>query len=268
MEYRLNQDYHIHSKLSLCSSCDEQLPCHILQYAEENGFEQICLTDHFWDSSVPDMSDWYRIQNYDHIAQSLPLPQSDKVSFKFGCETDMDKNFRIGLAREHFDLFDFIIIPTTHMHMLGFTIDAKDDTLERRAQLYVKRFAKLLDMDLPENKVGVAHLACDLTAPSWDGHIKLLDMIPDSTFIELFDGARQKKLGIELNMFVQHYSAEEFPHVMRPFVIAKERGCKFYFGSDAHEPKERVRAKADFTTMRDYLKLEESDRFTPCVFAK
>ena len=268
MEYHLNQDYHIHSKLSLCSNCDEQLPRHILKYAEDNGFEQICLTNHFWDASVPDMSDWYRIQNYEHIAQDLPLPQSDRVTFKFGCETEMDKHFRIGIAREHFELFDFIIIPTTHLNMMGFTLDEEDDTLERRAQLYVRRFAKLLDMDLPENKIGIAHLACDLISPVWEGHIKVLDMIPDSTFIELFDGAREKKLGIELNVLIKLYSEEEFPHIMRPFVIAKERGCRFYFGSDAHNPEERVRAKADFAKIRDYLGLEESDRFVPSAFAK
>lgn len=48
---------------------------------------------------------------------------------------------------------------------------------------------------------------------------------------------------------------------MRPYRIAKDCGCKFYLGSDAHHPDELEIAKKQFERMIDLLKLEESDKF-------
>lgn len=45
----------------------------------------------------------------------------------------MDKNFRLGISEERFDDFDFVIIPTTHLHMMSFTIDENETSVERRA---------------------------------------------------------------------------------------------------------------------------------------
>ena len=89
MKFKANHDYHIHSELSACSKDPAQSTAHILQYAMENGYGQICLTDHFWDETVPGASDWYKPQNFAHISESLPLPQNDKVKFFFGCEAEM-----------------------------------------------------------------------------------------------------------------------------------------------------------------------------------
>lgn len=61
----------------------------------------------------------------------------------------MDKYFNLGISSEMLKKLDFIIIPTTHLHMTDFTMDACDSALERRAVLYVQRFHKLLQKDLP-----------------------------------------------------------------------------------------------------------------------
>ena len=101
MKFVIDHDYHIHSRQSLCSGIPEQTPERILRYAQENGIRQLCLTDHFWDETVPGASNWYKIQNYEHISCWLPLPQAEGISFKFGCETDMDKFFTIGVSKEN-----------------------------------------------------------------------------------------------------------------------------------------------------------------------
>ncbi len=49
MKYIVDNDLHIHSKISSCSNAPEQINERILQYAEENGLKTICLTGHFWD---------------------------------------------------------------------------------------------------------------------------------------------------------------------------------------------------------------------------
>lgn len=262
MRFVVDHDYHIHSYLSLCSHDDQHTPARILQYAKEHGLKKICLTDHFWDETVPGASGWYQKQNYAHVCEALPLPTDPDVEYVFGCETDMDKFLTVGLAPEHFDRFGFIIIPTTHLHMKGFTIDA-DVTLEQRAEAYVKRLDKVLDMDLPFHKVGIAHLTCSLLAPGeWQDHLTVLDMISDEEFTRLFTKAAKVGVGIELNFPATNYSEEDLPRVLRPYKIAKACGCKFYVGSDSHRVDEQEKGFANLQAMVDVLELEESDKFT------
>ena len=92
MKYIIDNDLHIHSKISSCSNDPDQTKERILRYAEENGLRTICLTDHFWDEAVDGASDWYQPQNYKHISTSIPLPQVENVRFLFGCETELNKN--------------------------------------------------------------------------------------------------------------------------------------------------------------------------------
>ena len=164
MKFTYDHDLHIHSQLSGCSSDPEQNNERILQYAEENGLHTICLTDHFWDEDIQVGEPYcYQVSNYVHISKALPLPQSKNVRFLFGCETDLSKDLRIGISPERFNLFDFIIIPTTHLHFHGFTISQQDALdFERRAILWAERLESVLNINLPFYRIGIPHLTCKL----------------------------------------------------------------------------------------------------------
>ena len=264
--YVTDHDLHIHSQLSLCSSDPEQTPQHILEYAVKNNLSTVCLTDHFWDPAVPGASEWYAVQNYEHIKKALPLPQAEGVRFLFGCETEMDKYFTIGISDKTIDELDFIIVPTTHLHMDGYTLDASvgydEDGIKRRRELYIERFERLLSADLPFHKIGLAHLTCSLACHHAErGILKLLDGISDQTFTELFSSAAKKGLGIELNFDAFEYEGEDKDIVYRPYRIAKKCGCKFYFGSDAHHPRGLNKAVNNFKEIAKTLELCEDDKF-------
>ena len=107
MKFKFDHDYHIHSKISSCSNDPEQTAERILQYACDNNLREICITDHYWDSAVDGASNWYKPQDFEHISAAKPLPKADGVKFLFGCETDMDKFFTVGIPKERFDDFDF-----------------------------------------------------------------------------------------------------------------------------------------------------------------
>ncbi len=265
MRFSVDHDYHIHSKLSECSSDEAQTTERMLSYARENDFKEICITDHFWDSNVPGAFPWYRPQNYEHIAQSLPLPESDDVRFYFGCETELDKDMTLAISEKMMDNFDFIIIPTTHLHMVGDTVAKEATSVEERAEVYVKRLDKLLDMPLPFHKIGIAHLTCPLMAynnsTDFDEHLRILDLISTDTFRELFSKLAQKGAGFELNFNIGRYTQEQLPRVLRPYQIAKEVGCQFYLGSDAHHPATLDQAKNNFENIVSALNLEESHRY-------
>ncbi len=268
MRYRLDHDLHIHSGLSLCSRDPEQTPARILQYAAENGFRHVCLTDHFWDEDVPHVDfDFYNVQNTAHIARALPLPQAPNVQFCFGCETELDRDGRLGVLPQHMDDYAFIIIPTTHMHMPPFTIREEDDSLARRTALFVERYQQVLDMDLPFHKVGLAHLTCSLMGgmgpENFHKHLQMLHSLSEEVLRHLFEQTADKGMGVELNFAIERYSGAEREIVLRPYRLAKDCGCRFYFGSDAHHPAELDEARARFEAIVDALDLQETDKFRP-----
>ena len=94
MRYVFDNDLHIHSQLASCSGDSEQTVERILEYAKSNGLRTICLTDHFWDETVPSKAGdcgwfgWYAQQNTAHIRQALPLPQSEGIRFLFEGHSD------------------------------------------------------------------------------------------------------------------------------------------------------------------------------------
>jgi len=263
MRYKIDHDYHIHSQLSSCSGHAEQTAGRILQYAEENGLSRVCLTDHYWDSAVPGASVWYKPQDFEHISAALPLPSHGGIDFLFGCETDMDKHFTLGIPEKRFSDFSFIIVPTTHLHMTGFTISDEDaESYARRAELWVKRLDALFDMSLPFRKLGIAHPVCNLIhRKSREEFLLILDMIPSDDMERIFSRAAELGAGIELNMSDMRYRDSERDTVLRPFRIAKSCGCKFYLGSDAHKPNEFSCFYETMERAITDLELRESDKF-------
>lgn len=264
MKFKVDHDLHIHSSLSFCSNDPAQSPEAILHYAQQNHFHTICLTDHFWDSSIPGASNWYQGQNFAHIQSNQPLPQSPKCRFLFGCETEMDRFKTIAIHPSNIPLFDFIIVPTTHLHMFGFTISEEDaSSFERRAAVIADHFSALLNANLPFSKVGVAHLTCELISGSHtipENSLQIIDLISDDTWATHFSRSASLGLGIELNFSPANYSPEQLPRLYRPYRIAKECGCKFYLGSDAHHPDALQDAPARFSSIINDLNLSESDK--------
>ena len=259
----VDHDLHIHSCLYPCAgeAGKTQTPDNILRYAEKNHFNTICVTDHFWDENVPGAENnaWYRVQNHAHISSMLPLPQSEHVRFLFGCEAEMDRYNTIAIAPEHYDRYDFIIIPTNHLHMSGFTCRGDED-VEERAGLWCSRLEYVLEQNLPFHKIGIAHLT-DTGIMSERGYLEVLQRISDEDYIRLFAKAADRRVGIELNFNWLDTSDEDMEIHLRPYRIAKEEGCRFYLGSDAHSLVRFEKMKENFQKITDLLELDDSYKF-------
>ena len=262
MKFKVDHDLHIHSNISLCSLGEDQTPERILDYAKKNTFHTICLTDHYWDETVDGASPWYQEQNFEHICKAKPLPQDENVRYLFGCETDLRHDMVLGITKEHFDLFDFVIIPITHMHMRGFTVTDEDlATFESRANAWVRRFDRLLSMDIPFHKTGIAHLTCGFIAPEKGQYLEVIKRIPESTMQKLFTEAAEVGMGIELNAHAVHFTDDEAELSLLPYRIAKDCGCKFYCGSDSHTVDQFSFVKTRLERAADFLGLTEEDKF-------
>ncbi len=264
MRYLIDHDYHIHSHLSTCSQDDGQTPLAMLEYAARNNLRKICVTDHYWDGAVKCNTAynwWYVRQNFEHISQNLPLPPSGHTQFLFGCETDMDSDYNVGIPKERYDDFCFIIISTTHFHHMA-GAEWENPTNHELSQLWIKRMDALLKKDLPFGKVGIAHPACSLiNQKSRKDYVETLDLIESDELERIFTRVAKLGAGVEINMYDMRFSDDEKDSVLRMFRIAKKCGCKFYLGSDAHE---RVCFKSCtdiFERAVNMLELKEDDKF-------
>lgn len=259
MKYVIDHDFHLHTCLSSCSNDPHQTADALAAYARENGLSHLCVTDHFWDSAVEGASAWYKPQDLAHISEILPLPVSNDVKISFGCEIDMDKHLHVGISEAIFDRFDFIVAPTNHLHMTGFTVESDDNSVSRRAELFMKRNHALLDMQLPFHKMGLAHFTDICLAYYSDGtRDDVLSLISDAELYELFERVAARGMGVELNVPLDDCSNEV---ALRPYRIAARCGCKFYLGSDAHTRRQLGTSIQRFQAIVDALELCEDDKF-------
>ncbi len=259
MRFNIDHDFHIHTYVSSCSNDLEQNPSSILEYAKKKGLKRVCVTDHYWDSEVPGAIPWYKRQNFDNISRVKPLPKDDSVEFLFGSETELDRFMTLGTPPSRYDDFDFIIIPTTHMHMKGFTLTLEEAQSEDdRARLWIERFDAVLNMDLPFYKVGVAHLSCTFVGVTKEEFSNVIQKIPQSELTRLFTKASKLGVGIEINLSKEEV---EDPYTVNIYKTAKDCGCKFYFGSDAHNPSGYDERHATANKLIDLIGLRESDKF-------
>ena len=261
MKFTVDHDLHIHSNLSICAK-EEQTVDEILRYAQRYGLNTLCLTNHFWDEAAEGASDWYKAQNYAHVSSVKPLPQPDGLRFLFGCETELIQNHTLGILKETCQLFDFVIIPTTHFHMGEYILTPYDmENAEHRAEAWVRRLDHVLGLDLPFQKIGLAHLTSDKLAKPWEEHLRVLDAVPEAEARRLFEKAAKLGVGIELNSRDLRFSDEEAESALRLYRIAKDCGCKFYCGSDAHAIAQMDAAIPLFQRTVDLLGLTEDDKF-------
>lgn len=244
----ITHDYHFHSTLSACCSDTHMLPSAALDNAVRCGYDSLCLTDHLWDSDVAGASEWYAPQNLEHVRSVLPLPRHENVRFYHGCETEYCGNAKLGLAREHFDVFDFVVIPTTHMHMTGFVRPEHVVSESQMAELYVERLEQLLRLDVPWEKIGIAHLTTT----------RQLD---EKRMMRVFDTIARRGTGIELNASSLKKWADHPEAWLRVFHMAKKAGCLFYSASDAHTVDNLHLVQDVLPGVTDALGLGSGDRY-------
>lgn len=259
MSFLLN-DLHCHTHLSSCCHDENMTAETILRFAEEHNYSSLCLTDHLWDRAVPGASDWYAPQDVEHVRKALPLPSSDKLPFYFGCETELPINCVPALHRDNFDLFDFVVIPVNHMHMKGLNRPYDVDTPEKMAEYILTRLERLLERDLPFNKIGLAHFTCPLMFA--EGSVAdVISHMSEQRLLRIMKGYAEAGTGVELNCASFEELETRPEETLRMYRASKEAGCKFYFSSDAHAVGQLNCAPALGPKLVDLLGLDASHQY-------
>lgn len=256
-----NHDMHTHTFLSACCHDERMTPENMLRYAQEQGYDLLCLTDHMWDSAVPGASEWYAPQDAAHVHRSLPLPDGGKTRFVFGCETEFCGGDKLGLSAAHFDDFGFIIIPPDHFHMVDFVRPASVDQPEAIARLLVERLEDIAKLPLPFQKIGIAHLTTSLINKGKSKY-DVIAAIDIDRFSEAIRRLSRLGAGIELNGACFQPGWEEHADIeLKLYRAAKAAGAKFYLGTDAHQYERLRRVQECLPQVVSALGLRGADRF-------
>lgn len=264
MRYTVDHDLHIHTRISPCSSDERQTSNALLSYGLTNGFSLIGVSDHFWDLSVDwqDSPGWLDVGNEKWLSV-LPLPQSKNCRFLFGAEVDMNRRDTVGISSDALAKTDYCLISVGHLHLAGFVTDPADmpRTPEFVHRYYLHRLNVLLAReDLPFERLGLTHFTSCLIEN--DRLAETLALFTDDELTDLFGRVARRGMGVELN-------AESLPAdpalrevVLRPFRIAREQGCGFYLGGDAHHPENFAHTRRQFEAWVDLLDLTEDNKWT------
>jgi len=260
MSWGKMEDLHCHSFLSACCKDENMLPPAILAYAEEHDYQAVCLTDHLWDSAVPGPSNWYAPQDIPHVLSAKPYANVPGMRCLLGCETEYTGHGHLGLAKEHFDLFDFVVIPPNHMHMIGFVRPEDVTTPAQMAQLFTERLDEISKLDIPMEKVGIAHITCPLLFR--EGKVcDVVKLMDEEKLHEIFARFAARGAGIELNKSAFKELDEDPENTLRLYRIAKEESCKFYCSSDSHTLEGYKLMGPILRRVADLLELTEDDRY-------
>lgn len=264
MKFSVQHDFHCHSYLSSCCANPAMNVAAIYERARREELTAQCITDHLWDSAVVGASDWYKPQDIAYVEQNkleLAKLPNDGPRMYFGCETEYCGAGKLGLAPEHFDRFDWIIIPPNHFHMKNFTRMETVDTEEKAAELFVQRLEEIAGLALPWHKIGIAHLNCRHTFKEGD-FTKVFALMDEQRLKAVFKTFASRGAGIEINTsgFAPGWEERQKEH-LRLLMIARDAGCRFYIGSDAHAPQGMEVMRQRAKRVAELLELTEAQRF-------
>ena len=258
---KINHDFHIHTTLSLCANETATVENYLAK-AKKLGLKKLGFSNHFWDSAISGASDWYQQQDYEHVVRlksELDRVIGEDVKTYFGCETEYDPvHHGVALTEETAEKFDFILVPNSHTHAMM----PKDfyQPYQKHVDFMVQAYNEILDSNVSKYITAIAH-PFEAVACPYDRTI-LIDMISDDCFKRMFTKSAKKDVAYEINVAsmkkmtdVQIADSSQ----MRMFKLAKECGCKFIFGSDAHNAEAHRSYVHYVNLVADLLKLREDD---------
>ena len=134
----ITHDIHTHNLYSGC--CYDPLANteNCIRKAMELGHTVFGISNHLWDESVPGASRWYQGQPISYGAEmkyAFPA-RTGEMKLLFGVETEYcGMTDTLGMRAEHATVFDYVLVPHSHLHMRNFVIAETEDVKNCRAEM-------------------------------------------------------------------------------------------------------------------------------------
>ncbi len=232
----INYDIHIHTHLSSCGSRDAFIADYI-KAAKEKGLTLIGFADHAWDLTVDGVSDWYKPQGYERLAdRRREIENVEGIRILLGAEGEF-ANLILGLGEEGRKYVDYVIVPHSHTHMRGFVLPEECvGNPEKHAEYLVKSFLALCRHEKRELFFGIAHPMYPIgDTPEYVESV--YSYITDEMLDECAKATKKAGIVVEANLSVLKgippEAGTEFCY-RRFFDACKRAGVEFFLGSDAH----------------------------------
>ena len=213
-------DLHLHTNLSFCAPPETTINSY-LPFCAQEGIKKIGISNHLYS----DKGIEHTLQIKDEIHA---LQDSFSVQVLLGCEMNLSPGQEPLLHKENARQFNLI-----HEYK-NFDLSTPDKIRSMLVEGFKR--ACLLDLGVP---TAICHPLYPICAPDQQG---ILDGITDAQLAECYTLAAQHDKSIEIHACLYRNTVtldEEglSPSYIHMLSIAKECGCKFHFGSDAHSPE-------------------------------
>ncbi|MBQ7378314.1 MAG: hypothetical protein IJW70_01390 [Clostridia bacterium] len=258
-------DLHVHTHRSLCAPRTTE-PETYLPHCESEGIRVIGFSDHVYPT---EMIHRYGYPAEDRMSRLLSLKpvleQTQKetnVKLLFGCEIDyFDCEGGPYISPEESLNFDYVLIAASHIlnypHMYT-AYDLQNPDVLRR--LTIERFVAACKLDYPV-PTGICHPLYPICSPH---QAEIIDGMSDACLDELFCMAKEKNISIEVHACLYRKDTPMgvhglSDHYLRILSAAKKAGCKFHFGSDAHDARAFVGSHEKLFRAAEIVGITEDD---------
>lgn len=273
---KIDHDFHVHTKLSVCAGPDGGTYDAYIDQFKKVGLKKVGFADHYWDELVghdamsieskcyPSVDYFYRTQNTEHVLElkwEIEAKGDCGIDVFFGAEVEYDPVRRdIALSEEHAELFDFVIVPNSHTHMM--MPKAFYEPYEKHLEFMTEAYLDIISSPLKSKILSVAHPFTAVACP-YD-YTELMALIGDDRYKSLFDKTAETGIAVEINAsccssLLEAPESRRAAEYVRMFNLARECGVRFTFGSDAHLLSEHEKYIEKCQAAVSLVGLDESD---------
>ena len=230
-------DFHLHTGAVSCCAKEDATVQNYIDTSAKEGVTAIGIADHLWDKKVAPTK-FYPINGFEELLNVVPTIPKDTKGIKvfLGCETDMNVYGEIGIHPESASLLDYVLVAMSHYRpfdnvFLG--MDANDPKFMRK--FAIDRFMRACNAEYSV-PVGIPHpfVPHGVKCPE-----RLMQEISDNDYLDCFKEARRKGVFLEVHCSCLDNDWENYKdgypvEMIRMMMLARECGCRFTYGSDAH----------------------------------
>ena len=252
----MNADLHVHTNYSFCAP-QTTVPESYLPLCGEENIEILGFSNHIY---YQDRLGWRNIdaasggEYASRLRKDLErLKNETDVTLLLGAEVEVVSGMPPSLTVEESEKFDYVLLAPSHVMNLRDYFDRAGvdlSTKEMIAAVTIERhkFACGLEYPVP---MGICHPLYPICTGEWEQDI--VDGFSDNLLGEMFTLAKNGNKSIEIHVDLIRNGTKKdsdglSPSYLRYLSIAKECGCRFHFGGDAHVP-------GSFSGVHHYLRL-------------
>lgn len=222
-------DLHLHTNLSACAPKTTTISTY-LDYCDSEGIKKIGISNHLYIREGIN----HTLKIKDEIRS---LQNSTSVQLLTGCEMELFPEQEPMLNKENASQFDYVLVAPSHIFNSIHEYKNFDlSTSDKIRRLLIDNFKRacLLDLGVP---TAICHPLYPICAPNQQ---EILDGMTDAMLAECYTLAAQHDKSIEIHacLYRDTVNLDQeglSPSYIHMLSVAKECGCKFHFGSDAHE---------------------------------